>query len=67
MMIPYATSSKLAIAGLIRGSSRPWTRKHGMCCESLLQAEIVLGIGEKQVVSVTNKPELLWAFKADRG
>lgn len=64
VMIPHGTSGNVALAGFIMGGgSGPWTRKYGMCCESLLQAEIVLGIGETQVVSVANKPELLWALK----
>ena len=68
VMIPHSTSGSVALAGFIMGGgSGPWTRKYGMCCESLLQAEIVLGIGETQVVSVANKPELLWALKGGGG
>ncbi|MEO3735338.1 FAD-binding protein [Shewanella baltica] len=68
VMIPHGTSGNVALAGFIMGGgSGPWTRKYGMCCESLLQAEIVLGIGETQVVSVANKPELLWALKGGGG
>lgn len=68
LMLPHSTSASHAIAGFIMGGGwGPWCRKYGMCCESLVQAEIVLGIGETQVVSAANKPELLWALKGGGG
>ncbi|UXM83667.1 FAD-binding protein [Shewanella seohaensis] len=68
LMLPHSTSASHALAGFIMGGGwGPWCRKYGMCCESLVQAEIVLGIGETQVVSAANKPELLWALKGGGG
>lgn len=68
LMIPHSTSASVGLAGFIMGGGwGPWTRKYGMCCESLLQAEIVLGIGETQMISAANKPELLWALKGGGG
>lgn len=68
LMLPHSTSASHALAGFIMGGGwGPWCRKYGMCCESLLQAEIVLGVGETQVVSAANKPELLWALKGGGG
>lgn len=68
LMLPHSTSASHALAGFIMGGGwGPWCRKYGMCCESLVQAEIVLGVGETQVVSAANKPELLWALKGGGG
>lgn len=68
LMIPHSTTATVGISGFIMGGGwGPWCRKYGMCCESLLQAEIVLGIGETQVISAANKPELLWALKGGGG
>ncbi|MGL4223195.1 MAG: FAD-binding protein [Shewanella sp.] len=68
LMLPHSTSASHALAGFIMGGGwGPWCRKYGMCCEGLVQAEIVLGVGETQVVSAANKPELLWALKGGGG
>ena len=67
-MLPHGTCATVAIPGFIMGGGwGPWTRKYGMCCESLQKAEIILGNGEIEVVDANNKPELLWALKGGGG
>ncbi len=68
VMIPHGTCATVAIPGFIMGGGwGPWTRSKGMCCEYLVKAEIILGDGSIEVVSETNKPELLWALKGGGG
>ncbi|MFT6779234.1 MAG: hypothetical protein ACJAV1_003177 [Paraglaciecola sp.] len=68
VMIPHGTCATVAIPGFIMGGGwGPWTRKYGMCCEHLVGAEIILGDGTKEVISASNKPNLLWALKGGGG
>ncbi|MBC7861811.1 MAG: FAD-dependent oxidoreductase, partial [Bacteroidia bacterium] len=71
VMIPHGTCGTVGIAGFTLGGGwGPWTRKHGMCCESLVEATMVLGDGS--IVKVTqddkkNDKGLLWAIKGGGG
>ena len=68
VMIPHGTCASVAIPGFLMGGGwGPWTRKYGMCCEHLVGAEIILGDGTREVISASNKPDLLWALKGGGG
>lgn len=67
-MIPHGTCATVAIPGFLMGGGwGPWTRSKGMCCEYLRAAEVILGNGEKEIVSEFNRPEVLWALKGGGG
>jgi hypothetical protein len=64
--IPHGTCGTVGIAGYTLGGGwGPWTRIHGMCCESLIGATIVLGDGNK--VEVKQGDPLLWALRGGGG
>lgn len=64
--IPHGTCGTVGIAGFTMGGGwGPWTRIHGMCCESLIGATIVLGNGDIQ--EVKEGDELLWALRGGGG
>lgn len=71
VMIPHGTCASVCIGGFsLGGGWGPWTRAHGMCCERIVGARIVLGNGETiQARSDGNKreQELLWAIKGGGG
>jgi len=69
--IPHGTCGSVGIAGFTMGGGwGPWTRIHGMCCESLVGATIVLGDGTIEQLSEgggRSKEELLWALRGGGG
>jgi len=67
--IPHGTCGTVGIAGFTMGGGwGPWTRIHGMCCESLVGATIVLGDGEVDVLTENSEQkELLWALRGGGG
>jgi hypothetical protein len=67
--IPHGTCGTVAVAGFTFGGGwGPWTRRHGMCCESLIGATIVLGDGSIAEVTEDNAyKELLWALRGGGG
>ncbi|UTW66393.1 FAD-dependent oxidoreductase [bacterium SCSIO 12643] len=71
--IPHGTCETVAIAGFTMGGGwGPWTRLHGMACESLIGATIVLGNGEIKKLSYLDDPKsdegrLLWALRGGGG
>lgn len=70
VMIPHGTCATVHIAGYTLGGGwGPWTRKHGMCCEHLVEATLVLGDGTIQTVRDLPPGEkgLLWALKGGGG
>lgn len=70
VMIPHGTCATVGIAGFTMGGGwGPWTRKAGMCCESLVGATIMLGDGtlEKLDATTGKVPELLWALRGGGG
>ena len=69
VMIPHGTCATVAIGGFIMGGGwGPWTRKHGMCCESLVRARILLGDGTIHELTINpNEKDLLWALKGGGG
>lgn len=70
--IPHGTCGTVRVAGFTFGGGwGPWTRRLGMCCESLVGATIVLGDGEVRQISETSKSkadlDLLWALRGGGG
>lgn len=71
--IPHGTCETVAIAGFTMGGGwGPWTRLHGMACESLIGATIVLANGDIQTLSYLEDPKskngrLLWALRGGGG
>lgn len=69
VMIPHGTCATVHIAGYTLGGGwGPWTRKHGMCCEHLVEATLVLGDGSIHTVwNESGRKDLLWALKGGGG
>ncbi len=71
VMIPHGTCATVGIAGFTMGGGwGPWTRENGMCCESLVGVDILLGNGEIVKLDVDKNgkvPELLWALRGGGG
>lgn len=71
VMIPHGTCATVCIAGYTMGGGwGPWTRKHGMCCERVVGATLVLGDGTIRNLSMDgnlDERELLWAIKGGGG
>ena len=69
--IPHGTCSTVGIAGYTFGGGwGPWTRLHGMGCESLIGATIVLGNGKTKHLSENGSEDdqkLLWALRGGGG
>ncbi len=69
--IPHGTCSTVGIAGYTFGGGwGPWTRLHGMGCESLVGATIILGNGERKQLSENGdqeQQEMLWALRGGGG
>jgi hypothetical protein len=70
VMIPHGTCATVGVAGFTFGGGwGPWTRKHGMNCEGLVGATVVLGNGDVVQLHAENsdKKDLLWALKGGGG
>ena len=70
VMIPHGTCATVGISGFVMGGGwGPWTRKHGMCCERLMGADLVLGDGSTVSVDADGDdiPDLLWALRGGGG
>ncbi|MFT5163892.1 MAG: hypothetical protein ACI9FJ_002489 [Alteromonadaceae bacterium] len=71
VMIPHGTCATVGIGGFILGGGwGPWTRAHGMCCEYLVGATVVLGDGEIKTLSKqggVDEKRLLWALAGGGG
>ncbi len=67
-MIAHGTCATVGLTGYIQGGGwGPWTRKHGMSCEHLVGASIVLGDGTKVEVSENENSDLFWAIRGGGG
>ena len=64
LTIPHGTCATVGLAGYIQGGGwGPWTRLHGMCCEHLIEARVLLESGELVVVNEEHYSDLLWALR----
>lgn len=67
-MIPHGTCATVGLSGFIQGGGwGPWTRKHGMCCEHLVAATVVLGDGSVIEATETDHSDILWALRGGGG
>ncbi|MCC2604051.1 FAD-dependent oxidoreductase [Planctobacterium marinum] len=67
-MIPHGTCATVALSGFIQGGGwGPWTRKHGMCCEHLKEATIILGDGTRITATEKQHSDILWALRGGGG
>lgn len=69
VMVAHGTCATVCIAGFTLGGGwGPWTRKHGMNCEHLVGAKIVLGDGNLVDTDDDDIDDrLLWALRGGGG
>jgi hypothetical protein len=64
LTIAHGTCATVGLAGYIQGGGwGPWTRRHGMGCESLVAAKVLLANGTVVDADENNHNDLLWALR----
>jgi FAD/FMN-containing dehydrogenase len=66
--LPTGTCPSVGLAGItLGGGIGVMARLHGLTCDALVAADIVLGDGTKKTVSAEMAPDLFWALRGGGG